>query len=220
MNKSDITWVVITNPHDIHITALMIDRSQPTWKFFVQLPGSGGVGRISCGLLSILCLGTRGGQDTEKPPENCDETWRCHLRKVYTSEYWEILHGKVRKKLREQFERFGGKYNTSIDFQFGNWRLSFSNFNQRSIPNDFLCITINHSPSTFGRPDCSMIFCKFNPGHPGRHNQVVLHNRFEPGGRFGEEPSTGWKACQGKTRFSLRKGSIHLVGGFNPFEKY
>ena len=82
---------------------------------------------------------------------------------------------------RAVLERFWGKYNTSIDFQFGNSRLFFSNFNQRSIPNDFLCITINHLPSTFGRPDCSMIFCKFNPGHPGRHNQVVLHNRFEPG---------------------------------------
>ena len=54
MNKSDITWVVITNPHDIHITAL-IDPSQ--LGSFFELPGSGGVGRICCGLLSILCLG-------------------------------------------------------------------------------------------------------------------------------------------------------------------
>lgn len=167
--------MIFTSPH-------CLDPSQ--LGSFFKLPGSGGVGRISCGLLSILCLGTR-GEKHWKTTWKCDETWR-YLRKQ-TSEYWEILHGKVRKNGESSFNAFGGNITHRLIFNLVT-RGFFFEFQSKIDSKRFLvhrCITINHLPSTFGRPDCSMfffqIFCKFNPGHPGRHNQVVLHNRFEPG---------------------------------------
>ena len=91
------------------------------------------------------------------------------------------------KKWREQGNAFGGNITHRLIFNLVT-RGFFFEFQSKIDSKRFLvhgCITINHLPSTFGRPDCSMfffqIFCKFNPGHPGRHNQVVLHNRFEPG---------------------------------------
>lgn len=92
MNKSDITLVVITNPHDIHITAL-IDPSQLgsfllSSRAVVGLVGYAVACCPYCALVQEVEVWT-----LKNHLKIVDETWRCHLRKVYTSEYWEILHG-------------------------------------------------------------------------------------------------------------------------------